>query len=115
MSDNFHFDLTGVPIELCLQVAFGKYRKAVGWSVEPRQDKDKAPPSAVWGARGPAQRLVLYWVAYDGMTLLPAQIKNKPLCRAASTPNGRRRRFILVLSGLYRPTYGFTILAEGNL
>lgn len=38
MADNFHFDLTGVPLETCLDIAFGSYRKLVGWHVEQRGD-----------------------------------------------------------------------------
>lgn len=35
MSDNFHFDLTGVPLETALGIAFGSSRRMVGWYVEP--------------------------------------------------------------------------------
>jgi hypothetical protein len=36
MSDSFHFDLTGVPLEKCMEIAFAgsPSRKAVGWTEE---------------------------------------------------------------------------------
>lgn len=46
MADNFHFDMTGVPLEKALDIAFGQYSKAVGYRVE----------------NDPC-RLILYWVA----------------------------------------------------
>lgn len=35
MSDNFHFDLTGVSLAKALDIAFGQTRKAVGWREDP--------------------------------------------------------------------------------
>ena len=36
--DNFSFDMTGVPLELGLQVAFSDHKTAVGWADWPRQE-----------------------------------------------------------------------------
>lgn len=75
-NDNFHFDLTDVPMGLCLQVAFGRYRKAIGWSEEPLTPGvgPDATPSGVWGARQATKRLVLFWADHPTMTRFPAQM-----------------------------------------
>lgn len=54
--DNFHFDMTGVPLKLALEVATQDHKKVVGWSVD-----DNC--------------LVLYWYEDSSATPLPAPLE----------------------------------------
>lgn len=86
MSDNFHFDLCGVPLDLSLLVACRGYtkdfrgnpwgRKAIGWSVEPCDAKGT---EAVWGANRSSKRLVLYWTKHDSMTPFASPLGHEEL------------------------------------
>lgn len=60
--DNFHFDITGAPLALSLEVATSKWKNVVGWSV----DND-------------GRRLVLYWTACEQSTPLPAPLSDAAL------------------------------------
>lgn len=64
--DNFHFDITGAPLALCLEVATTtsnhKAVKAVAWSV----DND-------------GKRLVLYWTLSEKSIPLPAPLSGVAL------------------------------------
>lgn len=71
MSDNFHFDLTGVPLDKCLAIAFGPHSKAVGWAEIPANPENHSH-EAVWGASKGQRRLVLFWAEHDQMSKLPA-------------------------------------------
>lgn len=78
MSDNFHFDLTDVPLTLCLQVAFGptpmfgKGCTAIGWAEVPAQ-ADHSVPSKTWGAgKDTPLRLVLFRYPNDAMQPFPS-------------------------------------------
>ena len=62
MSDNFSFDLTGVPLELALSVAGVAHSKVEGYRV----DEEK-------------NRLVLYWTSSAKAALLPAPMKIEDL------------------------------------
>lgn len=86
MSDNFHFDLTGVSLPLCLQVAFAGRRKATGWAEVPIPTEAEGSPAKIWGAgRGTPKRLVFYWVAAEGVTPFPVPMTAEgvePIVRA---------------------------------
>lgn len=62
MSDNFHFDLTGVPLEKCLDIAFGgsASKRATHWLVQ-GPDEGKQYPHTKHGTR-----LLLAWVDPKG-------------------------------------------------
>jgi hypothetical protein len=65
VSDNFLFDLTGVPLEKSMEIAFlgSSNRKAVGWTEEDME--------------GGVPRLILYWTETDkshDMTRFPAPL-----------------------------------------
>lgn len=73
-SDNFHFDLTGVPLDQALAIAFGEHpnsklgRKAKWWGVEPARPRAKRCPSCwlEYPEDKPKRldhpmRLVLFW------------------------------------------------------
>lgn len=62
MADNFSFDLTGVPLDLCLSVGLTHHRKVVGWRV----DEEK-------------NRLVLYWTPGASSHPLPAPLDGETL------------------------------------
>lgn len=64
MSDNFHFDLTGVDLKRALAIAFqgASGGKAIGWA-----DLLFKPNGS-----GERHRLVLFWTKHDAMTALPA-------------------------------------------
>lgn len=72
MADNVHFDLTGIPLDLCLKVAFSEHRKAHGWAELP------TPPATQPGPRRGERRLVLYWVdpekSVEGYHPFPAPV-----------------------------------------
>ena len=73
MSDNFHFDLTDVPLDLCLRVAFGsRPTKAIGWAEYPVKDEGVVP-AKVWGAgAGTPGRLVLFRASHSSMVPFPS-------------------------------------------
>jgi hypothetical protein len=62
--DNFHFDLTGVSLAKCLDIAFegAPGGKAVGWAVMDGKAELKQNP----------QRLVLFWSMEEPAIALPA-------------------------------------------
>lgn len=64
MADNFRFDITGAPLDQCLDIAIigAPGKKVVGWSV----DTD-------------GRRLVLYWSTSPRATPLPAPLKGEAL------------------------------------
>lgn len=88
MSDNFHFDLCGVPLDVSLLVACQGYtkgiggkpagRKALGWSVEP-VDAGSRGPAAVWGANRSRMRLVLYWAKHEAMVPFASPLNHEGL------------------------------------
>lgn len=59
MPDNFHFDLTGVPLDTCLKIAFDSTpgKKAVAWAV---QEAFTADPNKSW-EKSSRRRLILFW------------------------------------------------------
>lgn len=60
--DNFHFDMTGVPLKLALEVATcGRGLGAVAWRVEDNK------------------KLVLYWTASPKSTPLPSKLEGDAL------------------------------------
>lgn len=61
--DNFHFDLTGVSLDKCLEIAFegAPGRKTTGW-LEMSTDDDKR------------KRLVLFWMDDPGANKFPAAL-----------------------------------------
>lgn len=61
VADNFHFDLTGVALSKCLDIAFSHApgNKAKGWVELPTEDEK-------------CKRLVLFWTNDKVMTPLPA-------------------------------------------
>lgn len=69
MSDNFHFDLTGVSIEKALEIAFQQHSKAVAWAVVPLKEGSERT------------RLILFWTNHSEATPLPA-----PMDCAAAVP-----------------------------
>jgi hypothetical protein len=62
MSDNFHFDLTGVPLDLSLKVATSNGQKVEAWRV----DEEK-------------NLLVLYWTPTKTSNPLPAPLEEDAL------------------------------------
>ncbi len=66
MPDNFHFDLTGIPLLICLDIAFSHApgKKAVGWMVQNMEERK-------------LKRLVLFWSDDPAMTPLPAPLEAK--------------------------------------
>lgn len=72
MSDNFHFDLTGVSMERAMGVAFSQHPKgAVGWREMPVGDRAE---EAVGGANKSKLRLVLFWIMDADVVPFPAQM-----------------------------------------
>lgn len=63
LGDNYRFDISGAPLSDALALAFLKYPKVVGWSVEKREGE---PP-----------RLILYWFKSKSMTPLPAPLSGE--------------------------------------
>jgi hypothetical protein len=70
-ADNFHFDLTGVPLLDALNIAFAGGTTAKGWA-EIDTDPSSRGAWAPWSAMETAKRLVLFWTADHAMTPLPA-------------------------------------------
>lgn len=86
MSDNFHFDLTGVSLDVCLDVAFSgsPSRKAVAWAV---QEKFEADPDKRW-EKSTNRRLVLFWheSAKNGGGDCDVQLLPAPMTAEQSVP-----------------------------
>lgn len=59
MADNFHFDLVGVPLDLCLQIAT-LHHKAIGWKEQVRARGGEWGQKYEPGAQIDV-RMVLYW------------------------------------------------------
>jgi hypothetical protein len=76
MASNYHFDMTGAPLDAALAIAFGTVPggKAVGWMELPT-DPDSESVAAVWGAQPAPLRLVLFWHAGQE----PVTLFEKPL------------------------------------
>lgn len=70
--DNFHFDMTGVPLADALKIAFcgSPGNKAVGWSVLDADDTETV--EGQHGHTSSRKRLVLFWHESGGGTPLPA-------------------------------------------
>lgn len=62
MSDNFHFDLTGVPMDAAVAIATQHNAKAVAWRVEEVQADGEQDLTTAYGAAEKRPRLILYWV-----------------------------------------------------
>lgn len=61
MAEPFHFDLTGIPLELCLQVASIGHSKILGWSTQTEPTDDKNYQAKKWSPSTPAGRLIFHW------------------------------------------------------
>lgn len=76
MSDNFHFDLTGVPLDLCMQVATSQHnRGAIGYRIQTEPSTDYR--AREWKPATPAGRMVLYWAEPESgvqINLFPAKL-----------------------------------------
>lgn len=62
MSDNFHFDLTGVPLNKCLEVAT-LHHKSIGYRIQTTPEEDYCARD--WTPTSPAGRMILYWSDQD--------------------------------------------------
>lgn len=76
MSDNFHFDLTGVSLEKCMDIACQvseKYRgkMTIGWSEVPVAVENQGA-EGIWGASQGKSRLILFWAGSNTMTKVPS-------------------------------------------
>lgn len=61
VSDNFHFDLTGVGLDRALDIAFTGHSKCIGWSEGEVSDGGRV-----------RKRLILHWTENVSATPLPA-------------------------------------------
>jgi hypothetical protein len=75
MADNFHFDLTGVPLDKSLEIAFmgAPGNRTYGWAEIPVDPTNKSH-EAVWGASKTGKRLVFYWSTTVNMNPFPAPL-----------------------------------------
>lgn len=84
MSDNFHFDLTGVPLDKCLEIACSSSRKIVGYRVQ--TESDDTFRGREWEPRTKAGRFILFWAeGAKDMVHLPAKMDQEqiiPLIKA---------------------------------
>lgn len=68
MAEPFAFDLTGIPLELCLQVASVDHSKVLGWSVQTEPTDDKNYQAKKWSPATPAGRLIFHWSTKEART-----------------------------------------------
>lgn len=68
--DNFHFDITGAPLDKSLGIAFGEWNTAVGWA-EVDCGERAVGREGIWGANQSARRLILFWHKDESGLMIP--------------------------------------------